>query len=94
MSSMTATTGYAEAADALRRLALSERANAYVLDHPPLYQALLRAARRFIGGETLEECLETARAINDRSYALDGRTWIGSARYARMASRMIAVFDS
>ncbi len=29
-----------------------------------------------------------------RSYALEGRTWVGSARYARMASRMIAVFDS
>jgi len=29
-----------------------------------------------------------------RGYALDGRTWIGSARYARTASRMIAVFDS
>ncbi len=29
-----------------------------------------------------------------RSYALEGKTWVGSARYARMASRMIAVFDS
>ena len=29
-----------------------------------------------------------------RTYALEGRTWVGSARYARMASRIIAVFDS
>lgn len=29
-----------------------------------------------------------------RTYALEGRTWVGSARYARTASRIIAVFDS
>jgi len=67
---MTATTGYAESADALRRLAVNERAKAYVLDHPPLYQALLRAARRFIGGETLAECLETVRDINRHGHAV------------------------
>jgi hypothetical protein len=39
-------------------------------------------------------CRECGAVFNIRSYALEGRTWVGSARYARMASRMIAVFDS
>ncbi len=43
------------AAEALRRLALDENLKAYILQHPELYQPLLRAALRFIGGETLAQ---------------------------------------
>src|SRR5690349_8157759 len=59
-----------ETAAALRHLALNEDAKAYVLQHPPLYQALLRAAMRFIGGETLAQCVGAARALNRQGHAV------------------------
>lgn len=65
---MTKTDIQAEAADALRHLALNESVKAYVLNDPTLYQALLRAARRFIGGETLEECVLTTKSINQQGH--------------------------
>lgn len=58
------------AADTLRRLALDERLKAYVLDRPELYRVLYGAAARFIGGETLETCLEVARETNEAGHAV------------------------
>lgn len=59
-----------EAAEALRHIALDESLKAYVLQHPPLYQAGLQAAMRFIGGETLDECVQSAKAINQQGHAV------------------------
>ncbi|MEO1396950.1 MAG: proline dehydrogenase family protein [Cyanobacteria bacterium J06634_5] len=59
-----------EAAEALRRIALDESLKAYVLQHPPLYQVGLQAAMRFIGGETLGECIQSAKAINQQGHAV------------------------
>ena len=55
---------------ALQHLALDERAKAYVLGHQHLYEALLPAAMRFIGGETLEECCNVAKQLNDQGHAV------------------------
>ena len=59
-----------EAAAALRHIALDENIKAYVLQHPPLYRALLDAATRFIGGETLVQCVETAKSLNQQGFAV------------------------
>ncbi|NET39816.1 MAG: hypothetical protein F6K19_48985 [Cyanothece sp. SIO1E1] len=59
-----------EAAKALRHLALDEDIKEYVLQHPSLYQVLLRAAMRFIGGETLSQCQATARTLNQKGFAI------------------------
>lgn len=58
------------AAEALRRLALNEGAKAYILEHPELYRPLYLAAERFIGGDTLEACIESAASINAAGHAL------------------------
>lgn len=59
-----------EAAVALRRLALNEDVKAYVLEHTPLYKTLLRAAIRFIGGETLADGIEAAGSLNEQGHAV------------------------
>jgi proline dehydrogenase len=60
----------AAAAAALRHIARDEGLKAYVQQNPPLYQVLLRAAMRFIGGETLSECVATAQRINQQGHAV------------------------
>ncbi len=55
---------------ALRRIARDESIKAYVQQDLLLHQVLLRAARRFIGRETLAECIETARALNAEGFAI------------------------
>ena len=55
---------------ALQHLALDESAKAYVLQHPPLYKALLQAALRFIAGETLAECCNVAKQLNRQGHAV------------------------
>lgn len=59
-----------EAAEALRHIALDESVKAYVLQHPPLYQAGLQVAMRFIGGETLDACVQTATDTNQQGHAV------------------------
>src|SRR4030095_6352 len=49
---------------------LDESAKAYVLEHPPLYKALLPAATRFIGGETLSDGCVVAKQLNERGHAV------------------------
>ena len=53
---------------ALKTIALDEEAKSYVLKHPPLYDALQKAAMRFIGGETLPQCLDVATRLNDEGH--------------------------
>lgn len=60
----------AEAAAALRRLALDEEVKRYVLEHGPLYESLLRAAKRFIGGERLSDAIEAAKRLNGQGHAV------------------------
>jgi proline dehydrogenase len=59
-----------EAAASLRHLALNEDVKAYILQNPPIYQSLLHAAMRFIGGETLDQCVEVAEALNKAGFAV------------------------
>ena len=57
-----------EVSAALRTIALDEDAKSYVLEHPPLYQALQKAAMRFIGDETLAQCLDVAASLNNKGH--------------------------
>jgi len=57
------------AADALRRVARDERVKAYIENDPVLFPILLRAARRYIGGTTRAECLDTVAALNAAGHA-------------------------
>ena len=57
-----------EAAEALRQIALDETLKTYILQHPPLYKVLRHAAMRFIGGESLAECVVTTKHLNERGH--------------------------
>ncbi len=58
------------AAAALRRIARDESIKAYVQQDLSIQGVLLRAARRFVGGETLNECLEVAAGVNEAGSAV------------------------
>lgn len=60
----------ANAADALRKLALDEGAKEYVLAHPELYALLHRAASAYIGGETPDACREVGQEVNSAGQAV------------------------
>lgn len=51
------------ASQALKKAALNEDAKEYLLHNPVLFNLLLKAARRYIGGETLAEALETKNTL-------------------------------
>ncbi len=59
-----------DVAGVLRHLALDERVKRHVLATPELYQPLLCAASRYIGGESLNACLEVARQTNQLGHAV------------------------
>lgn len=54
------------AGQALRKAALNEEAKEYLLHNPVLFNLLLKAARRYIGGETLTETLKTREALQNQ----------------------------
>lgn len=81
-----------EVAKALRHIALDEDIKSYVLQHPPLYQALLHAAMRFIGGETLTQCVETAASLNQEGCAVTIDYMGESTRDAAMAEQATQEF--
>lgn len=81
-----------EAAEALRHIALDETVKSYVLQNPPLYQALRQAAMRFIGGETLEQCGEAAQALNKQNHAVTIDFMGESTRDAAMADQATQEF--
>ncbi|MCE5318717.1 MAG: proline dehydrogenase family protein [Parachlamydia sp.] len=58
-----------QASEALKKAALNLEAKDYLLNNPLLFNLLLKAARRYIGGETLEEALETRKALQDQGFA-------------------------
>ncbi len=57
-----------QASEALRKAALNEEAKTYLLNNPPLFNLLLKAARRYIGGETLEEALATRKMLHAQGF--------------------------
>ena len=80
------------AADALRRLALDESAKAAIERDPVLRGLASRVARRYLGGETHAEVLETVARVNgaDRPASVD---FMGeSARSAAVAAEAAEEF--
>lgn len=55
-------------AQALKKAALNHEAKEYVLQNPPLFKALKKAADRYIGGETLPETLQKVIHANGQGY--------------------------
>lgn len=81
-----------EVAETLKQIALNEEIKAYVLQHPSLYQPLLQAALRFIGGETLADCVETAKSLNKQGFAVTIDYMGESTRDADMAQQATQEF--
>ena len=57
-----------KAGEALKRAALNESAKNYLLQNPVLFNLLLKGARRYIGGENLEETILTAKKVNAKGF--------------------------
>lgn len=55
-------------ASALKKAALNKEAKAFILNSKPLYQALRKAADRYIGGETLEETIPKVIQENQKGF--------------------------
>ena len=56
------------AGEALKTAALNESAKHYLLQNPTLFKLLLKGARRYIGGENLEETIVTVKRLNADSF--------------------------
>lgn len=57
-----------QASEALRKAAINQEAKAYLLNNPVLFNLLLKAARRYIGGETLEQALATRKILHEQGF--------------------------
>lgn len=57
-----------QASEALRKAAINDEAKAYLLRNPVLFNLLLKAARRYIGGETLEQALTTRKELRAQGF--------------------------
>lgn len=75
---------------ALKRIARDERIKAYVKSDRRTYTLLLGAASRFIGGESLEECLPIAREINEASHVVTIDYMGESTRDSRDAAQAVS----
>lgn len=64
------TTLAAEAAAALRRISRNEAFKDHVLNTPQLHDLLLKAVSRFIAGETLNECQQIGRGLQNLGFGL------------------------
>jgi proline dehydrogenase len=80
------------AADALRRLALDERAKAAVLADPRLRSVARRIADRYIAGETFDEALGVIAAANARGHAATVDYVGESCRDAAVAEQAASAF--
>jgi len=58
------------ATQALKKIARDEGVKTYLLSDKKLYTVLLKAAQRFIGGETLTQCVKAAKELNQRGFAV------------------------
>jgi proline dehydrogenase len=81
-----------EVAETFKQIALDEEIKTYVLQHPSLYQSLLQAALRFIGGETLTDCVETVKSLNQQGFAVTIDYMGESTRDADMAQQATQEF--
>ncbi len=81
------------AAAALRRIARNESIKAYIQEYTLARDVLLRAARRFIGGEILDECLEVAAEVNEEDFAVTIDYMGESTRNAEMAREAAEEFS-
>lgn len=75
------------AAATLRQIARDERVKSYIEHDPVLFPLLLRAARRYIGGTTRAECLETVERLNAAGHAATVDYMGESTRDAALAER-------
>jgi proline dehydrogenase len=57
-----------QASEALRKAAINDEAKAYLLSNPVLFNLLLKAARKYIGGETLEQALVTRERLHTEGF--------------------------
>lgn len=57
-----------QASEALRKAAINKEAKAYLLSNPVLFNLLFKAARRYMGGETLEQALETRKMLHTQGF--------------------------
>lgn len=58
-----------QAAAALRKAALNEEAKAYLLAHRELNALFKKGAKRYLGGDNLEESIAVLRSLNARGFA-------------------------
>ena len=58
------------AATTLKSIARNEQIKAYIENSKDLHPLLLRAARRFIAGETMDEAVGLAAELGSRGYAV------------------------
>ncbi|HLG40254.1 MAG TPA: proline dehydrogenase family protein, partial [Chitinophagaceae bacterium] len=54
--------------EALKTAALNESAKHYLLQNPTLFKLLLKGARRYIGGENLEDTILTVKKLNANNF--------------------------
>lgn len=67
---MTPTIDYRkQASEALKKAALNQDAKDYLLNNPVLFNLLLKAARRYMGGETLEQALDARKSLQVQGFA-------------------------
>lgn len=57
-----------QTSEALRKAAINVEAKAYLLSNPLLFNLLLKSARRYIGGETLEQALATRKMLHAEGF--------------------------
>jgi proline dehydrogenase len=81
-----------EVTEALKQIALDEGIKSYILQTPDLYQPLLQAASRFIGGETLIDCVNTAKSLNQQGFAVTIDYMGESTRDGEMAEQATQEF--
>lgn len=81
-----------EAAAALRHIARDEDIKAHIQKDSLLYDSLLRAAARFIGGEVMPQCLEVAATLNRKGIAVTIDYMGESTRDASAAEQVTAEF--
>ncbi|WP_047865277.1 proline dehydrogenase family protein [Rubrobacter aplysinae] len=82
------------AALALKGIARDESIKAYILSEPNLRAVLLRSARRFIGGEQLEECLTGAQSFNSEGFAVTIDYMGESTRDEQIAREAVQEFET
>ncbi len=81
-----------KAIQALRSISRNEEIKRYLLENPSLYKIVLKAAMRFIGGETLEECFVTAKIIAEKGHAFTVDFMGESTRDEKMANEATEEF--